>query len=302
MPGYFGFTILIFYPYLGASKTTKTLLIKRSALFALIFWAVMFSARSQSLRYSVALPYTGLGAYSMQHHDVFSFTGNQAVLAQQKKAEVGIYGERRFSLAATSAYRVALAVPAKLGNFGLQVNYSGFKNFNENGVGLAYARSLGAKLDVGIQFNYYGYRIPAYGNAAAINFEAGAIMHFSDKLQGGLHVYNPVGGTLSKTDGEKLASAYKVGVGYDASENFFVSAEIVKEEDRPASVTAGVQYKFAQQLFARAGFVSGTSTGFGGVGLAWKNFRLDIAGSYHPQLGLSPGLMFIIGFNNKENQ
>jgi hypothetical protein len=278
------------------------LLIKRTAVFALFFLAGIFSARSQSLRYSVALPYAGLGAYSQQHNDVFSFTGNQAALAQQKTTAAGVYGERRFLLAATSAYRAAIAIPSKLGNFGVQVNYAGFKNFNENAIGLAYARSLGSKLDVGIQFNYYGYRIPAYGNTSTINFEAGAILHFSDKLHGGIHVYNPVAAKLSKNSDEKLASAYKLGMGYDASDNFFVSAEIIKEEDRPVSITAGAQYKFAQQLFARAGFVSGTSTGFAGVGLGWKNLRLDLSGSYHPQLGLSPGLMFIIGFNNKENQ
>jgi hypothetical protein len=278
------------------------LLIKRTALFSLFFLTGIFSALSQSLRYSVSLPYAGLGAYSQQHNDVFSFTGNQAALAQQKTTAAGVYGERRFLLAATSAYRAAIAIPSKLGNFGVQVNYAGFKNFNENAIGLAYARSLGSKLDVGIQFNYYGYRIPAYGNTSTINFEAGAILHFSDKLQGGIHVYNPVAAKLSKTSDEKLASAYKIGMGYDASDNFFVSAEIIKEEDRPVSVTAGAQYRFAQQLFARAGFVSGTSTGFAGLGLGWKNFRLDLAGSYHSQLGLSPGLMLIIGFNNKENQ
>ncbi len=278
------------------------MLIKHTALFALFFLAAILPARPQSLRYSVALPYAGLSAYSQQHGDVFSFTGNQAALAQQKTTSAGVYGERRFLLAATSAYRAAVAIPSKLGNFGVQVNYAGFNNFNENGAGLAYARSLGSKLDVGIQFNYYNYRIPAYGNASAINFEAGAIMHFSDKFHGGIHVYNPVGGTLSKTNDEKLAAAYKLGMGYDASDNFFVSAEIIKEEDRPVSVTAGAQYRFAQQLFARAGFVSGTSTGFAGLGAGWKNLRLDISGSYHPQLGLSPGLMFIIGFNNKENQ
>jgi hypothetical protein len=287
---------------LAAAKQPKQLLIKRIVIFTVAFTAVIFSARAQSLRYSVALPYAGQGAYSQQHNDVFSFTGNQASLAQQKHAAAGVYGERRFMLAATSAYRAAIAVPTRLGNFGVQLNYAGFKNFNENAVGLAYARSLGSKLDVGIQFNYYGYRVPAYGNASTVNFEAGAIMHFTDKFHGGIHVYNPVAAALSKTGDEKLASAYKLGMGYDASDNFFVSAEVIKEEDRPVSVTGGVQYRFMQQLFARAGFVSGNSTGFAGLGAAWKNLRLDISGSYHPQLGLSPGIMLQIGFNKKENE
>lgn len=90
----------------------------------------------------------------------FSFTSNQAALAGAKFAAVGVYGERRFMLEETSLYGLALALPTKnLGNFGVMVNYSGFSNFNENKAGLAYARSLGSKVDIGIQFNYYGYRI-----------------------------------------------------------------------------------------------------------------------------------------------
>ena len=52
------------------------------------------------------------------------------------------------------------------------------------------------KADVGVQFNYYGYRVPAYGNASSINFEIGILIHLTDKLSTGLHVYNPVGGKL----------------------------------------------------------------------------------------------------------
>ena len=268
--------------------------------FTLLCFGIVNNIIAQSLRYSIALPYTGLSAYSIKQNDPLSFTGNQAALANVNQAGIGLYGERRFLLASTSYYTLATAIPTKMGNFGVQLNYSGFKNFNENKLGLAYARSLGSKVDVGVQFNYYGYRIPGYNNASTINFEAGAIIHFTDKLNGGVHVYNPVGGKLDKGGDEKLASAYKIGLGYDASENFFVSGEIVKEEDKPVNVVAGVQYQFAKQFFARAGFLSESSTAFVGVGAGWKNLRVDIAASYHPQLGFSPGILFISNFGNKK--
>ena len=255
---------------------------------------------AQSLRYAVSMPYITLGAYSHMQADVFSFTGNQAALAQQKNAAVGVYGERRFLLADNSAYAVAAAFPTALGNFGVKLNYAGFTDFNENALGLAYARSLGNKIDIGVQFNYYGYRIPSYGNASSVNFEIGAIMHLTEKINAGFHLYNPVGGKLGKSGDEKLASAYKFGLGYDASENFFISTEIMKEEDKPLNVTGGIQYQFEKQFFVRAGFVSETGSGFGGVGFSWKNIRLDISGNYHPQLGFSPGLSLIANFKGKK--
>ena len=260
---------------------------------------------AQSLRYSIAQPYINLSAYSKQQNDVLSFTGNQAALAQTKNAGFGIYGERRFLLKETSAYTFAASLPTRLGNFGLQLNYAGFKNFNESKIGLAYARSLGKKVDIGVQFNYYGYRIPAYGNASSINFEIGAMIHLTDKLNAGIHIYNPVGGKLGtstslSTDEEKLASAYKAGLGYDASDKFFISAEVIKEEDKPVNVIAGLQYHFAKQFFAKAGFISESTTAYLGAGVGWKNLRLDISSSYHPQLGFSPGILLIMNFKGKE--
>ena len=272
----------------------KSLLTGLAALF------IINLSYSQSLRYSVSMPYISLGAYSQQQNDVFSFVNNQAALAGVKTAGVGVFGERRFMLTENSSYALAAAVPTSKGNFGIQLNYAGFKNFNENKLGLAYARSLGKKVDVGVQFNYYGYRIPVYGNASSINFEAGAILHFSNKLSGGFHVYNPVGGKLGKSGDEKLASAYKFGLGYDATENFYVSTEIIKEEDKSINVIGGIQYQFLKQFIIRAGFVSETGSAFAGAGLVWKNLRLDVSGSYHPQLGFTPGILLMTNFKGKE--
>ena len=253
---------------------------------------------AQSLRYPLALPYTGLSAYSKQQPDPFSFTANQAALARAKNIALAAYSERRFLLAAMSAYRFAAVFPTQLGNFGLQLDYAGFKNFNENKMGLAYACHLGPRVDAGIQFNYYGYRVPAYGNASAIYFEAGAIIHFTDKLNGGVQVYNPVGGKLGRASNEKLASAYKFGLGYDASAAFFAGAEVIKEEDRPVNVIAGVQYHFEDHFFARAGIISESGAAFAGAGIGWNKLRLDVSASYHPQLGFSPGILLMVDFGN----
>jgi len=231
---------------------------------------------------------------------VFSFTNNQASLASLRGVAIGVYGERRFMLAENSLYAIAGVMCTSFGSIAIQLNYAGFKNFNEANIGLAYGRSLGPKLDIGVQFNYYTYRIPFYGNASTVNFELGAIIHFTDKLHGGIHIYNPVAGKLGKPGDEKLAAAYKLGAGYDASESFYVSAELVKEEDKPVNVTGGIQYRLKKQFFVRAGFVSETSGGFAGAGLCWKGMRLDISVNYHPQLGFSPGLLLIANFKEKK--
>ncbi len=280
------------------------LLCKVPALIVIVLFFGVSITIAQSLRNSFALPYTGFAAYSTVQGDPFSFTANQAALAAVKQLGIGLYGERRFLLKETSLYAFAAALPTSLGNFGIQVNYSGFTNFNENKIGLAYAKGLGDKLAVGIQFDYYTYHIPGYKSASVVNFQAGAIAHLTGKLNAGIHLYSQGGRKAGRTGaamtapGEKAAGVYKLGLGYDASDNFFISSEIVKEEDLPVNIIAGMQYHFAKQFFARAGFLSETSLLFAGAGIGWTNLRVDVGGSYHPQLGFSPGIMLVAGFGN----
>jgi hypothetical protein len=256
----------------------------------------------QTVRRPVAALYTGLGAYSIDHADVFSFTSNQASLAQVKHASAGVYGERRFLLDELALYQLAIAVPTKSGNFEVKAGYYGFSDYNESQMGLAYGRKLGSKVDVGVQFNYNAIRISSYGNSSAINFEIGTVLHLTDKLHAGVHAYNPVGGKFGKNQEEKLASVYTAGLGYEASEKFFVSAEIEKEESQPVNVNAGMQYKFLPQLMARVGIATNTSNVYAGVGLSLKSFRLDVVAGYHPQLGITPGLMLLYNFSKKGNE
>jgi hypothetical protein len=257
---------------------------------------------AQSIRYPVSLPYINLTAYSNKQNDPVSFISNQAALAGIQQIGIGIYGEQRFSLAANSSYIAAACLPTTKGNLGLQLNYAGFKNFNESKVGLAYAKSLGKKVDVGMQFNYYSYRVPAYAIASSVNVEAGLVLHLSEQLNAGVHLYNPLRSKLGKSGEEKLAAAYQFGLGYDASDNFFVGAEISKEEDKPVTANAGFQYHFSRQFFARAGFVSASSILFAGAGVGWKSMRFDISASYHPQLGFSPGVLVIANSGNPKKK
>ena len=219
-----------------------------------------------------------------------------------KNASAGVYGERRFMLDELSLYQLAIGVPTNSGNFGVKAGYFGFSDYNESQIGLVYARRLGSKVDIGVQFNYNGILVSGYGNSTAINFEIGTIFHLTDKLHAGVHAYNPVGGKYGKNSEEKLASIYTVGLGYEASDKFFVSTEIEKEENQPVNINGGIQYKFLPQFMARAGISTNTSNVYAGVALFLKTFRLDIVASYHPQLGVTPGLMLIYNFSKNNNE
>jgi hypothetical protein len=258
--------------------------------------SVSFSIKAQTLQKPLQSSYTGLGAYSSGHTDIFSFTNNQASLAGLKNFSAGVFGERRFMLNELNHYMAVAGMPTHSGNFGLKATYSGFTDYNETQLGLAYARKLGKKVDIGAQFNYNGIRIAGYGNASAISFELGSILHITEKLHAGVQVNNPVGGKFGKEQ-EKLPSVYSFGLGYEASNKFLLTAEVEKEENQPINVNTGFQYRFIPQLQVRAGVSSAASIVWAGVGVRLNAVRIDITSSYHPQLGVTPGLLLLFGIN-----
>jgi hypothetical protein len=211
----------------------------------------------------------------------------------------GLFGERRFLQSELNNYVAVAAIPTHSGNFGLVASYAGFSEYNETRLGLAYARRLGKKVDIGAQFNYNGIRIAGYGNAAAVSFELGSILHITDQLHAGVQINNPVGGKFGKQQ-EKLPSVYSFGLGYEASEKFLLTAEVEKEENQPVNVNAGFQYRFIPLLQVRAGVSSAASIVWAGVGVHWKSVRIDITSSYHPQLGVTPGLLLLFDLQQEK--
>jgi len=262
-------------------------------------FALQSTSYSQIFRTPVTTTFTRLNAYSALRGDAFSFASNQAALSSVKNVSAGIYSERRFLLKEMSLYTAAVAMPTASGNFGCKADYSGDASYNETGLALAYGRSLGNKISVGVQFNYYSIKIAGYGKASCVNAEAGILVHLTESLHTGIHVYNPTGTTIGKSGEEKLPGIYSAGLGYDVSEKLFIGMEIQKQEDEPAMIQAGLQYHFDEKLMASAGIISSVAAYYFGFGTVVKNIKINAVASIHPQLGLSPGLLLVFNPSKK---
>jgi hypothetical protein len=251
----------------------------------------------------VAARYLSLGAYSNQFNDVFGANANAASLSTLKQAGIGVYGERRFNLEQLNMYNLAAALPTGSGTFGLQGTYFGFSQSNQTRLSLAYGRKIVETVEIGASFHYHAIsQAGIYGNSSAITGSLGMLLHLSPKITAGLNAYNPFRATWSKGDGERLPSRYTFGMGYDASEKFFVTGELEKEENLPVNVNLGIHYQLIEQLFIRGGISTQTSSYYAGLGLQLSGFRLDVATSFHPQLGVSPGVLLLYNFGKKKEE
>ncbi len=269
-------------------------------LLALLVILTGYTLPAQITRSPLSTRYTGVGACSKNFTDAFSGATNQAALAATTVPTAAVYGEKRFMLDALSNYFAAITLPCTSGGIGFSMHYFGGAGFSTAQLGLGYGRKLSDNASLGAQVNYNTIQVPGYGSAGTINFELGTLWHIGEKWHLAMHVYNPTGGKFGKQGSEKLASVYTVGAGYEASDKFFMGAELNKEEDQPADVSLAMQYVFAKQLLARAGISATGSNYFFGLGIKWKTFRVDAATTWHPQLGFTPGLLLLFDLKEKK--
>lgn len=256
-----------------------------------MFFKSLFLCQGQTIHYPLSNRHAGGSAYSKNFIDVFTSVAQPAAPVSLSGFTCGILVEKRFLLEELNIYSFAAGFKRKSDGFGFTMNYSGNTDYNESQLGISYSKDLG-NIDIGIQFNYFLLRIAGYGNDGALTFEVATIWHISEKVHTGLHVQNPAGGRFRKIPDEKLATVVSWGIGYEPSSKVLIHGEIIKEENKPTDFIAGFQYSFIKKFFGRAGIITSTGTLYWGIGLGWKNIRMDVIASYHPQLGVSTNLLF----------
>jgi hypothetical protein len=262
-----------------------------------------FCLSAQQFKNNVGAPYIGLSAYSTKFMDVFGYHTNTAALGELKTSAIGVFGERRFGVQELNNFSAHTALATKAGGIGLQANRFGFSGFNETQIGIGYGKQLSDKITIGAKANYYQQQIAGYGNASTVNAEAGILLHLTPKLTSGISVFNPIGGKFGINKTEKLASFYKLGLGYDISDKVNIVTELIKQDNSPINFIGAVHYQFEKKFFAKVGVSSAASNFFAAVGINLNNqFRMDVFASHHQQLGFSPGVMLLFTPKAKETK
>lgn len=254
--------------------------------------------------YTAGARATALGDASVTLSDVFATTTNQAGLGFLENYTGGIYTDRKFLNASINNFNAAVALPFgnKIGTFGLSTNYFGYKLYNETKIGLAYARKLGSKFSLGMQFDYLRMFIAENGQRNFFTFELGMQYRPWKVLTFGAHIYNPIPYKVEKVYGERLPTIMKFGLGYEPSPKVLIAAEYQQDIHYKPQFKGGVEYRPIKYFTLRGGVQTtpfSASLGFGGNVAGAK---LDVAASYHPVLGFTPQLSFIYEHQKKKKQ
>ncbi len=245
---------------------------------------------------------SGMGDASVTFQDINSAFSNQAGLAFIDGLSFTVFGERRFLLAEINSFSAAAAMPTNSGTFGLAVNYFGYTNYNEQKIGLSYARRLFEHVGIGAQIDYIGTRIPEYGTASSITFELGTQAQILEKVIVGAHIFSPIRVKLTEDDRDIIPAQLKAGFSYLPSDKVTLAFEVEKDIDYKASFKSGVEYRVVEQLSLRAGLGTEPVQNSFGIGIHLPNLDIDFSTLYHYELGFTPGISIAYGMRKSNTK
>ena len=255
------------------------------ALFSLILTLSAFGQGTFGLGGKSA----GMANASINNVDVWGLNHNVGTLGFLESFEVSGYYENKYLLKELNVSGLAAAYPTKFGTFGVQASTFGFDQYRHTEVGFGYSIKLAKFMSAGIKLNYLNYKFAFdYGSKHSFTAELGIMAKIKDKVAIGAHVYNLTRTKMNDYQNERIPTIVSLGVTYFVSDKINLTLEAEKDIDRKMSFKLGMDYQIHKIVALRIGTSSGPWLASMGIGLNFKGLHIDLASSYHFQLGYSP--------------
>ena len=241
------------------------------------------------------------GSLSRNPLSVISLAEQPASLLSNRSLTLGIGGEKTFLVSGYGQYTIALALPEGKNSFGLSAFYGGSVLLHKTNLSLNYARRLGDKLGLALQFNYSSLSLPDnYGKGAAVFSRLGISLQLTPQLKTAFHISDPFGSSSLKNGEWIHRPDYSVGLGYEPSEKFYAGILFQKQESSDPQLFIDLVYNPLSYLRVHGGINAADASSW--IGVCWfqRHFQFGLIVSMHQQLGLSP--VSHLQFQQRKNQ
>lgn len=257
---------------------------------ALFFFLTCFFLSAQSGFTTIGgANFTGYGRAGVNIAGIEGIYLNQAGLAAIKDFAVDISAEKRFNLQDLTNVSIAAAKTLKLGTIGVFVSNFGFKEYSEQKLGIAYARSLHPNLLLGGQFDILRYNIERLGSKNIYSFEFGMQLNLNKDIQIATHVFSP--GRIEVNESTDIGTRFRLGVMYKPSQKVFLLVEADKLIYRSIEYKIGVSYQLVDEVQVRFGINPTVQFYSMGAMVRLKDkYRVSTAIALQDQLGNTPAI------------
>ena len=222
---------------------------------------------------------------------------NQALLTQNKYVSFGFAYLNRFSISELGTRSAGLVIPSGKACFGAHYSNFGYKDFFRHSAGIACGIKLSEKISAGVQTDLFSEKTSGETNERlALSFEAGLLIIPSEKVRIGLHLFNPVPGSLRRN---YLPSAIRAGIGIQFNKFLFAGAELEMTTGNVPELKTGFEYEPVRNFRLRGGFSSENTSFSFGVGYLLNSFQIDLGFLTHDRLGVTSCVSLIFIINKK---
>ena len=239
-----------------------------------------------------------LGGSSLTQIDAWSTYNNPGALGYLENTEVGVAYENRFLVKEMANQALTAGIcTKKAGNFGLHFQQYGFNLFREMQGGFSYGMALFDQFSAGVSFNFHRISLgDNYGSTNTVSAAIGVMYYLNESLSFGMRMHNINRARLADFQDERLPTTFAFGARYDFSEKARWMIDVEKDLIHPVTVKSGIEIQAHEIFTMRMGATSYPFQASMGFGLKLSKFYLDMASSWHTQLGLSPSAGILYRF------
>jgi hypothetical protein len=234
---------------------------------------------------------TGMGSVCIMKPGFWSSFQNPALLAGNKQYHAGINYENRFFIPELGTRSAGVIAPSGRASVGAFYSHFGFPEFRRETMGVACGLKLAEKLSGGVTIDYFSERSSGeYGNNRFLTFEAGLMLRASDKVNIGIHLFNPVPNSLRSVF---LPSSISAGAGIKLNESAFAGAGIELSTGKDPLARCGFEYEAATNFRLRGGYCTEFTSFSFGLGYQVRSFIFDLGFATHERLGTTSSVSII---------
>jgi hypothetical protein len=240
---------------------------------------------------------TALGNIGTAVSDAWSIQANPAALHGVTTTTLSAaYLKSLFSNEVSTQAFVAV-LPIKNNFVAASFQGYGLSEYKESKVGFTYAKNFGPRLTLALNANYHQLKIAGYGVTTGFSLDAGAYYQLTKELAFGTFAANVSNQDYtSKETKIYIPVSYNLGVSYMPSDKVLVAATINKVLKGRIDVGIGIDYRIIHFFSLRGGLTVNPFKQYGGFGLKYKHFILDMATVYDANLGYSPQMAISYAF------
>jgi hypothetical protein len=265
----------------------------------MIFCLTILHVHPQSVGNNLSAPFLYGAQFTPQVSDPFTCLYQPAALSFMKGWSAGLFSEKRYMAEGVAFMKTVTTYGTGSSGFGISWQYSGNAYYNDMLLGAAYGMSLG-NISLGTLIHYKLVRVPGYYSATLTGLGLSSLWKISENVYTSLRVFNPL--FISSDHKMRMASEYGLGIGYQVSSGVYAGLELMKEEGKPVHVLSCLNYRFAEQLFARLCWDTGNNQPFFSAGFLWNDITFEIGTAFHSSLGASPCITLVYNRNSRQHK